>query len=119
MLNTKGENILSLILILTIMIRLIAVGWSIVLLRQIRDWRMGFLTIMLGLMALRPMLTLWESHKSWDLLITGNLTEFLGLIVSIMAFRQSSDNPQAGSLSYQMKIDRYQNHLMQNNNQIV
>jgi hypothetical protein len=39
---------MSLILIVSILIRLVALGWSIVLLKQIKDWRMGFLSIMLG-----------------------------------------------------------------------
>ncbi len=77
---------MDLILIVSILLRLAAMGWSIVLLVQIRDLRMGFLSIMLGLMALRQMLTLWQSHESWSLVITWQTAEFPGLIVSIMAF---------------------------------
>lgn len=47
---------------------------------------MGFLTIMLGLMALRQIFTLWNTHESWTLVVTGQATELPGLIVSIMAF---------------------------------
>jgi diguanylate cyclase (GGDEF)-like protein/PAS domain S-box-containing protein len=76
---------MSLILIISILIRLAAVGWSIVLLRQIKDWRMGFLTIMLSLMALRQILTLLNSHEFSYLLITWKTVELPGLIVSILA----------------------------------
>ncbi len=77
---------MSLILFVSILIRLVAMGWSIVLWRQIKDWRMGFLTTMLGLMALRQVLTFWHTRESWFLSITWQETEFPGLIVSIMAF---------------------------------
>ena len=77
---------MSLILVISILIRLAAMGWSIVLLRQTRDWRMAFLTIMLGLMASRQIFTLWDTHKSWTLVVTGQTTELPGLIVSVMAF---------------------------------
>jgi len=77
---------MSLILIVSIAIRLVAMGWSIVLLRRIRDWRMGFLTVMLGLMALRQALTLLTENESWTFFIAGHLKELPGLIVSTMAF---------------------------------
>jgi diguanylate cyclase (GGDEF)-like protein/PAS domain S-box-containing protein len=76
---------MSLILVVSILIRLVALGWSIVLLRQIRDWRMGFLSIMLGLMALQQILTFLNTHKSWSFVVTGQLIEYPGLIVSLMA----------------------------------
>lgn len=76
---------MNLMLLVSILIRLVAMGWSIVLWKQIKDWRIGFLTIMLGLMALRQILTLWHSHESWTLSITWQTTEFPGLIVSVMA----------------------------------
>lgn len=77
---------MSLMLIVSILIRLTAMCWSIVLLRQIRDWRMGFLSIMLGFMLMRQVFTLLDTHESWSILITWQVTEFPGLIVSIMAF---------------------------------
>lgn len=77
---------MSLILIISILIRFLALGWGITLLRRMRDWRMGFLAVMLGFMALRQMLTLWTAHESWTLVMTGHQTELPGLIVSIMAF---------------------------------
>jgi PAS domain S-box-containing protein len=77
---------MSLVLIISILIRLVAAVWSVVLLRQIRDWRMGFLTVMLGLMALRQTLTLLEERVSWNISMTGDATEIPGLVVSFMAF---------------------------------
>ncbi|MCF6290934.1 MAG: ATP-binding protein [Desulfobacterales bacterium] len=77
---------MSLILIVSIMIRLAAMGWSIVLLRRARDWRMGFLTMMLGLMALRQILTLLTQKESWAVSVSGHLTELPALLVGIMAF---------------------------------
>lgn len=71
---------------LSIAIRLMAVFWSIVLLRRIKDWRIGFLTIMFLLMAVRQSLTLWNTpaKRLTDLSLT--VSELPGLIVSIMAF---------------------------------
>ena len=77
---------MSLILIVSIMIRLAAMAWSIVLLRRVRDWRMGFLTMMLGLMVLRQTLTLLTQKESWAVSVTGHLTELPALLVGIMAF---------------------------------
>ena len=75
---------MSLVLILSIAIRLVAMSWSIFLLRHIRDWRMGFLTAMLGLMALRQTLTLLTARESWAISIAGHTTELPGLAVSVM-----------------------------------
>ena len=77
---------MSLILIVSILIRLAAMFWSIVLLQRIRDWRMGFLTLMLALMAARQILTMLTGMESMTILITGDTTELPGLAVGIMAF---------------------------------
>ena len=75
---------MSLILGLSILIYLIAIGWSIVFIRQLNDWRMGFLTVMLGLMGLRQVVVLRNIHQFWPVSITWQATEIIGLIVSIM-----------------------------------
>ncbi len=75
-----------LVLVLSIGIRLVATGWSIVLLRRVRDWRMGFLTVMLALMAVRPGLALWSEHGGPALPLLNSLTELPGLMVSLLAF---------------------------------
>jgi len=77
---------MNLILIFSIAIRLLAMAWSIDLLRRMKDWRMGFLTLMLGLMVLRQTLTVLKEKESWALFIAGHIIEFPGLLVSIMAF---------------------------------
>ena len=77
---------MSLILIVSITIRVLAMSWSITLGRRIRDWRMGFLTLMLALMALRQILTLVKTTSSWSISFTAQATELPGLIVSILAF---------------------------------
>ncbi len=77
---------MSLILLISITIRLFALGWSIVLLRRIRDWRMGVLSVMLALMALRQILTLWEHSQSVTSSVTSQITELPGLAVSVLAF---------------------------------
>jgi len=77
---------MSLVLITSIMIRLAATGWSIILLRRLKDWRVGFLTVMLGLMALRQIFTLLAGKELWIISVTGYTTELPGLAVSVMAF---------------------------------
>ena len=76
---------MDLILAISILIRLVAMMWSIVLLRCIMDWRMGFLTVMLGLMAMRQSLTLLAENWYWPISLEST-SELPGLIVSIMAF---------------------------------
>jgi len=79
---------MSPILVASILIRLVAMGWSVVLLRRVRDLRMGFLTAMLALMATRQILTLSQSlgpGSSWSFDIAGHLSELPGLFVSVLA----------------------------------
>jgi PAS domain S-box-containing protein len=70
----------------SIAIRILAVVWSVLLLRRIRDWRIGFLTLMFTLMALRQLLTLWNTPASNFTDSTLILSELPGLFVSIIAF---------------------------------
>jgi len=77
---------LSLILISSILIRIVAMGWSILLLSRTRDWRMGFMTLMLSLMALRQTLTLKATTSSWNYWVLGSTTELPGLVVSVIGF---------------------------------
>lgn len=76
---------MSLILVLSIVIRLLAMGWSVVLLRRVQDWRMGFLTVMLGLMALRQTLTLLTTSQPLAPSVAGLMSELPGLGVSVLA----------------------------------
>lgn len=69
---------MNLVLLLSAVLRFGAIAWSILLLWRLRDWRMGFLTAMLGLMMLRLLLTLVWQGKDWE-------QELPGLAVSLMA----------------------------------
>jgi len=76
------------ILTLSILIRVIAMGWSIVLVLRIGDRRMAFLTAMLGLMATRQLLTLVSAVRAEGLgrlASLGDVNELPGLAVSILA----------------------------------
>jgi diguanylate cyclase (GGDEF)-like protein/PAS domain S-box-containing protein len=76
---------MSLILIVSILIRVIAVFWSVILWRQLRDWRMAFLMVMLVLMAARQIFTLTNDFQGWFINVSTHLDELPGLIVSILA----------------------------------
>ncbi len=77
---------MSLVLVASILIRIVALVWSILLLRRLRDWRMAFLSVMLLLMGTRQMLTLIRDREDWSVHLGGHLVELPGLVVSIMAF---------------------------------
>ncbi len=77
---------MSFILIISIVIRLAAFSWSIRLLRQLRDWRMAFLSGMLALMALRQILTMISGRESWAIVFHWHMEELPGLAVSVLAF---------------------------------
>ena len=77
---------MSIGLVTSIIIRLLALTWSLALWRRIRDWRMAFLSVMLALMALRQILTLESKFTSFTPSFSGLATEWPGLIVSVMAF---------------------------------
>ena len=77
---------MSFILILSIIIRLVAFGWSIGLLRQLKDWRITFLSGMLALMALRQILTMISARESWGIVFSWHIEELPGLVVSMLAF---------------------------------
>ncbi len=76
---------MSLILVLSILIRLVTLGWAIALARLLRDWRMALLCVMVGLMALRQILTLLAADPTWSISLMGNPEELPGLLVSIFA----------------------------------
>ena len=77
---------MSFILIISIVIRLVAFGWSISLIRQLRDWRIIFLSGMLALMAIRQVLTMISGRESWAIAFHWHVEELPGLVVSILAF---------------------------------
>jgi len=77
---------MSFILIISIVIRLVAFGWSISLIHQLRDWRIIFLSGMLALMAIRQVLTMIRERESWAIAFHWHVEELPGLVVSILAF---------------------------------
>lgn len=69
---------MSAILVVSILLRLVGVAYSIVLLARSGDRRFAFLTVMLGLMASRQ---LWTAQSATG----GGLEEVPGLVVSVLA----------------------------------
>ena len=76
---------MSLIIVLSIIVRLAALAWSLVLMRRLQDWRIGLFSAMIGLMALRQILTLSKAPLSVPFSFTANLDEIPGLLVSVLA----------------------------------
>ena len=76
---------MSLMLILSIVLRLIALVWAAILFLRLRDFWMVFLATLFGLMAMRQSLTLYATWHSWELTFAGSATEAPGLAVSVMA----------------------------------
>jgi len=74
-----GE-IVNFVLLSSIVLRLAALVWSLLLLRRTGDRRMGFLSAMLALMAMRQLLTLGSAHAH-----AAVAPELPGLVVSAMA----------------------------------
>ncbi|NOZ70227.1 MAG: PAS domain S-box protein, partial [Deferribacteres bacterium] len=77
---------MSLILISSVIILLAAMGLSVVILRCTGDWRIGFLTAMLGLTALRQSLGRVVDNESMAVSFSGTTTEIPELLLSITAF---------------------------------
>ncbi len=75
---------MSLILVVSVLIRLIALGWALHLWHRIRDWRIGILGAMTALMALRQSLTLSKKGFAWPPNLTANIDEIPGLAVSVL-----------------------------------
>ncbi len=76
---------MSLILLVSIVIRVAALGWALLAWRRLRDWRIGFLSLMLLLMAVRQSWTLKRHTQSWYPPTWGGLDELPGLLVSVLA----------------------------------
>jgi diguanylate cyclase (GGDEF)-like protein len=74
----------SLILTLSVLIRLLTLAYAIVVGRKLQDWRFAFLGAVVGLMALRQTMTLFKKQTSWALEYHAALDEMPGLLVSIL-----------------------------------
>ena len=73
------------ILIGSILVLLVAVGWSIVMLLRLRERRLGVLTAILGLVALGRLLMLLPRTESWAFQLTLRAAELPGFGVSVLA----------------------------------
>jgi diguanylate cyclase (GGDEF)-like protein/PAS domain S-box-containing protein len=76
---------MSLVLSVSVFIRLVAMIWALRLWYKIRDWRIGFLGAMVALMALRQTLTLSRKGISWPPQLSSGMDEIPGLAVSVLA----------------------------------
>ena len=78
---------MSVILLLSIVLRLIACGWTARATARVRDWRLGLMAVMLALMAARQIWTmaLTIDRADWVPHFTGQWQELPGLAVSVMA----------------------------------
>ena len=75
---------MSLILTLSVLIRLLTLAYAVVLGRRLQDWRFTFLGAVVGLMALRQTLTLAKKKTSWSLEYHAVFDEIPGLLVSVL-----------------------------------
>jgi PAS domain S-box-containing protein len=78
------------LLVVSIVIRLAAlawgVAWSIVLIRRLQDWRVVFMTVVLGLAALRDGITLAGTRDAGIISLISGAGEEPGILVSIGLF---------------------------------
>jgi len=77
---------MSLINLFSLLISLAAMGWSIVILWRLRDWRVGFLTILLMIMSMDEILKFTAFDRAPTLVVTFGTEELSGLVVSLIAF---------------------------------
>ncbi len=75
---------MSVILLLSLGLRLAATGWLLFLLWRLQDWRIGFLSCTLGLMSAQLGLPAFLHGHPWTLLTLGGLDELPGLAVSVL-----------------------------------
>ena len=86
---TDDAGCMNLILLISIIIRLLALIWCVFVQRRVRDWRMAMLALMLTLMAWRPLLALQASlleGAGWGFDPQEAYPELPGLAVSVIAF---------------------------------
>lgn len=98
-----GEAPMSAVLLASILLRLCGVIAAVVLLKRQRDWRLGFLVVLIALMATRQILTM-SHHFGLGISFDANLDELPGLIVSVLTLmsvfyigRTLDDQKRAGS----------------------
>ena len=76
---------MSLILLVSIFIRILAVCWSLFLLWRLRNWHMGFFSLMLAMMAAHQILTLMTINMDQPVSLINSPYEIPGFVVSLLA----------------------------------
>src|SRR3972149_6946141 len=71
------------ILAISLLIRIAAFGWSLVVWRRVKDWRLGVITFLILLMALRQALTVYGTSELPFLSGIEGAAELPGLAVSV------------------------------------
>ena len=77
---------MSILVALSILVRILNFCWSIVLVRRVRDWRLAFLPPMMILTVLRQTIDLFEDGVSWQVSWSMPLSEVPGLLLSGITF---------------------------------
>ncbi len=74
---------MSAILLVSLAIRLAALGWCLVVWRRVRDWRMAIVTLTVALLTVRQALTLYGASSAWPVTGVPAADEISGLLVAI------------------------------------
>ncbi len=77
---------MSILICLSIAIRVLNFFWSIALVRRVRDWRLSFLPLMMILTVLRQTIDLFEDGVAWHVSWSMPLSEVPGVLLSGITF---------------------------------
>lgn len=76
---------MSFVLLLSILLRIFATLWSLFVLNRVREWCLGFLTLMLAVMTARQIFEFVETGLYWSLTFDVTLDSLAALGVSFMS----------------------------------
>lgn len=76
---------MNLILFTSVVLQLMALFWALGLLHRLRDWRLGVLAAMIGLLALRQTLTLAKSGGLESFTLAGHWDELPAFLVAFLS----------------------------------
>lgn len=77
---------MSILVVVSILIRILNFCWSIVLVRRVRDWRLAFVPLIMILTVLRQTLDLVEDGVAWEVSWAMPWSEVPGLLISGITF---------------------------------
>ncbi len=77
---------MSILVCLSIAVRILNFFWSIALVRRVRDWRLAFLPLMMVLTVMRQTIDLVEDGVAWQISWSMPLSEVPGLMLSGITF---------------------------------